>query len=190
MEPNPLPALVAAMAGTGLAPIVVYVPLVVAISAVLAAIFPQPASNSPWFPLRRLLDLLAMNVGSARNLPSAPASTSSSTLPAVLLAFGLAASVCACSTAQNAQIVSDVQTASVVAAQDARLFCAVATPAGPLVVSVANAAGAPVVATGTATAIVNAACGAINGIPVAPPATGSVVPMVAASVPNGTPTKS
>ncbi len=190
MEPNPIPALVAALSGTGLAPFVVYVPLVVAVSAVLAAILPQPATGSPWYPARRLLDMLAMNVGSARNLQSVPGSTSSSPLLGVLLAFGLAAGLGACTAAQNAQIASDVQTANAVAVQDARLFCAVATPAGPLVVSVANAAGAPVVATGTATAIVNAACGAINGIPVIPPATGTVVPTVAASLPSGTPTKS
>jgi hypothetical protein len=69
MESSPIAALVAALTGTPLAPLAVYVPLIIAVSAVLAAILPVPPPGSPWLPLRRLLDLLAFNVGTARNLP-------------------------------------------------------------------------------------------------------------------------
>ena len=70
MDPNPFAALIAALSGTALAPLAVYVPLLVAVAAMLAAVLPQPAPDSPWVPLRKLLDLAAMNVGAAKNLPS------------------------------------------------------------------------------------------------------------------------
>jgi hypothetical protein len=70
---NPIAALITALAGTPLAPVAVYAPLVIAVSAVLAAILPQPVAGSPWAPARKLLDLLALNVGSARNAPKAEA---------------------------------------------------------------------------------------------------------------------
>jgi hypothetical protein len=67
MESSPIAALVAALSGTPLAPLAVYAPLVIAVAAVLAAILPTPGTGSPWLPVRKLLDLLAFNVGSARN---------------------------------------------------------------------------------------------------------------------------
>ena len=70
MENSPITALVAALAGTPLAPLSVYVPLVIAIAAVLAAILPRPPAGSPWCPARQLLDLLAFNVGAAKNAPT------------------------------------------------------------------------------------------------------------------------
>ena len=191
MESNQIQSLIAALVGVNLASVASYVPLAIAVSAILAAILPQPNVNSPWVPVRKLIDLLAMNIGSAKNateISSATASHSSSL--GVLVAFGCTLSLVACSAAQNAQFVSDVQSANAIAVQDARLFCAVATPTGPLVVALADSAGAPVVATGTAATVVKAACGAISGIPVSPPNVGAVVPTVAASVPDGTPTRS
>ncbi len=67
MESSPIAALVAALSGTPLAPVAVYVPLAIAVAAILAAILPTPAPGSPWLPARKLLDLMAFNVGSARN---------------------------------------------------------------------------------------------------------------------------
>lgn len=114
---------------------------------------------------------------------------------AIANTLGMLAAICvsavalsACSPTQQAQVAANIQTANAVALQDARLFCAVATPAGPTIVAIASAAGAPVVATGTAKLVVDAACAAANGIPVAPPAIGTVVPTVAAPVAAGTPT--
>ena len=187
MEPNPISALVAALAGTSLAPLAVYAPLIVTCAAILAAILPQPVAGSPWKPARRLLDLLAMNIGAAKNISAPGAPPTSLTTGALFIAFAVA-SLAGCSATQNAQVVADIQTANTVAIQDARLFCAVATPAGPVVVAVANAAGAPVIATGTAQVVVNAACAAANGIPVVPPPVGSTVATVAAVVAPGTPT--
>ncbi len=82
MESSPIAALVTALAGTPLAPLAVYLPLVIAVSAVLAAILPTPASGSPWLPARKLLDLLAFNVGSARNVvPAATSANAQGTTP-------------------------------------------------------------------------------------------------------------
>ena len=188
MEANPIPALIAALSAVGFDHLALYAPLVVAASAVLAAILPQAQPTSPWAPVRKLLDLLALNVGAARNAP--PTSSSPSTPAAiqnlmVLGAFSLLLAACSASslTTNNAQLTADIQAANTVLAQDARLFCAVATPAGPLVVAVADAAGAPVVATGTAKAVVDTACAAANGIPVVPPAVGSPVVTVATPIP-------
>ena len=72
MQANAIPALLSAVAGTPLAPFAVYLPFVIAISAVLAAILPVPAADSRWMPARKLLDLLAMNVGSAKNVTKEP----------------------------------------------------------------------------------------------------------------------
>jgi hypothetical protein len=187
MEPNLISALVAALANTSLAPLAVYAPLVVTVAAVLAAILPQPTSDSPWQPARRLIDLLAMNVGAAKNASNAGAVTSTSTVMGLFISCALA-SLAGCSAAQNAQVVANLQNVNTVAVQDARLFCAVATPAGPVVVAVANAAGAPVIATGTAQIVVNSACAAVNGIPVIAPPVGSPVATVAALVAPNTPT--
>ncbi len=187
MESNPILALVTALADTRLAPFAVYAPLIVSLAALLAAILPQPAEGSPWKPARRLLDLLAMNVGSAKNSVSTSDVIRTPTTINILLISALA-SLAACSSAQNDKVMADIQKANTVAVQDARLFCAVATPAGPVVVAVANAAGAPVIATGTAAAVVAAACAAANGIPVVPPPVGSNVATVAAVVAPDTPT--
>ncbi len=40
---------------------------VVGVSSILAAILPNPEPGSPWAKARGLLDMLAMNVGRARN---------------------------------------------------------------------------------------------------------------------------
>lgn len=73
METNPLTAFVAALANTSLAPLAAYLPLVVSVAALLAAILPNPAPGSSWFPLRKLLDLLALNIGTAKNTTNGPA---------------------------------------------------------------------------------------------------------------------
>ena len=192
MEANPIPALIAALSAVGLDRLALYAPLIVACAAVLAAILPQAQTSSPWAPMRKLLDLLAMNVGAARNAP--PSSSSPSTPTAiqnlfVLGVFSLSLTACSASslTTNNAQLTADIQAANTVAVQDARLFCAVVTPTGPLVVAVADAAGAPVVATGAAKAVVDTACAAANGIPVVPPAVGSPVVTVAAPIPPASP---
>lgn len=185
MEANPIPALVSALAAAGLGQIAIYAPLVIAAAAVLAAVLPQPVAGSSWAPARRLLDLLAMNIGSAKN--ASGSTGGGSTAAGVIAAFCVGClSLTACSaqqmTAGNSTVVADIQAANAVVVQDARLFCAVATPAGPLVVSVANAAGAPIVATGAAKVAVDLACAAANGIPVSPPAVGTAVPTVTTAI--------
>jgi len=191
MEENPIPALIAALSAVGLGQIALYAPLVVAFAAVLAAILPQPQPDSSWAPVRKLLDLLAMNFGAARNASQTSSTPPSSVVQSIFVFSFAALSLVACSasslTATNAQLTTDIQAANTVAVQDARLFCAVATPTGPLVVAVANAAGVPVVATGTAKVVVDTACAAANGIPVVPPAVGSPVVTVAAPIPPASP---
>ena len=182
MEINPIPALVSALADAGLGQIAMYSPVVIAASAVLAAVLPHPAADSLWAPARRLLDLLAMNVGSAKNASGGSGSGSAAVgMIAALCVGGLGLAACSAQqmAADNSAIVADVQAVNSVVVQDTRLFCAVATPSGPLVVSVANAAGVPIVATGAAKTAVDIACAAANGIPVAPPAVGTTVPTVA-----------
>jgi hypothetical protein len=185
METNPIPALMSALAAAGLGKIVMYAPVVVAVAAVLAATLPQPAANSPWRSARRLLDLLAMNVGAAKNASSGAGGASPPISVIAMFCLG-ALGLSACSAPQiaaaNATAVADVQAVNAVVVQDARLFCAVATPTGPLVVAVANAAGAPIIATGAAQAAVNTACAAANGIPVSPPAVGTSVPTVTTTI--------
>lgn len=66
-------ALVSLMHALGLD---VYVPValaVIGVAASLAAILPHPAPGSPWVIPRKLLDLAAMNTGSAKNAtPTTP----------------------------------------------------------------------------------------------------------------------
>ena len=63
-----------------------------------------------------------------------------------------------------------------------QLFCAKATPEGALVVALLDALGVPVIVTNKAASIVAAACAAIDGIPVVPPASPATAPQVAAPV--------
>jgi len=88
-------------------------------------------------------------------------------LGAVLLALG-------CTPAQTTR-----------AKADGQLFCAAATPAGPLVVAIEDAAGVPVVVTGMESAGVKAVCAVINAIPAEPPADITNAPVVAVAVPAG-----
>lgn len=63
-----------------------------------------------------------------------------------------------------------------------QLFCAKATPTGPLVVALANDSGVPVKVTGKSSQVVADACAVIGAIPVSPPAAAATAPMVAAPV--------
>jgi hypothetical protein len=72
MESNSVVALVAALSNTPLAPIVVYIPLAMAVAAVLAAVLPRPAAGSGWAPARAALDAVAMNFGNAKNVAAPP----------------------------------------------------------------------------------------------------------------------
>ena len=63
-----------------------------------------------------------------------------------------------------------------------QLFCARATPAGPLVVALADAAGVPVAVSGLASDLVAADCALISAIPVTPPANPAAAPTVAAPI--------
>ncbi len=67
METNSVAALMAALAGTPLAPMMVYLPLIVAVAGVFATFLPQAAPGSLWAAPRAALDLVAMNFGNARN---------------------------------------------------------------------------------------------------------------------------
>ena len=79
MESNGVVALVAALSDTPLAPLVVYIPLAMAVAALLAAVLPHPAPDSPWAPARAALDVVAMNFGNAKNAtPPKPADPTNS----------------------------------------------------------------------------------------------------------------
>ena len=69
MDPNPVIALLYALGDTPLKSLAPWVPVVMAAAAVLAAMLPQPAPGSKWAPARKLLDMLAANVGHAANAP-------------------------------------------------------------------------------------------------------------------------
>lgn len=99
------------------------------------------------------------------------------TRPAILSAVALAVAlaVAGCSASQLATVERVVA--------NGQLYCAKATASGPLVIALANAAGVPVTVTGRTAAYVQAACGVIGAIPVAPPASPALAPVVAASVP-------
>jgi hypothetical protein len=56
-----------AAAGVSPAAVATYAPLVSAVASLLSAIFPAPAEGSRWVPVRRILDILAMNFGHATN---------------------------------------------------------------------------------------------------------------------------
>ncbi len=77
MESNSVNALMAALSETPLAPLVVYLPLVMGVAALLATVLPRPQPGSPWAPARAALDLVAMNFGQATNakLPKPPPET-------------------------------------------------------------------------------------------------------------------
>lgn len=96
---------------------------------------------------------------------------------AVLGAFELVG--CALTPAQDAEVTKVVTQTTAQAKAGAQLFCAVHTVTGDIVVGLIDAgataaagtaAPAIIAATGASKAFVNAACGAINGIPVSPPA--------------------
>ena len=67
MDASSLLALLTALGDTPLKAFAPWVPVIMATSAVLAAVLPQPAPDSKWAPARKLLDMLASNVGHATN---------------------------------------------------------------------------------------------------------------------------
>jgi hypothetical protein len=89
-----------------------------------------------------------------------------------LATFGAAFALDGCTVATQQRVVVDGQ-----------LFCARATPAGPLIVAIADAAGVPVVVTGMASSAVAAICAVIAAIPVTPPANPAQAPVVAVALP-------
>ncbi len=108
-----------------------------------------------------------------------------------ILAAGLVTLAgCTLSSGQTAALTSAAATAASAApaptgtlatiVTDGQLFCA----QRGAVVALADLAGAPVIAEGASSAYVAAACAVIGAVPVAPPATGTTVPVVAAAVPT------
>ena len=89
-----------------------------------------------------------------------------------------ASMIAGCTVAEQQQA-KDIGAKVVVAGQ---LFCAKATPTGPLIVALATAVGVPVVVTGATSESVQIACAVIGGIPVSPPVELTTVPVVAANV--------
>lgn len=67
MDANPVIALIYALGDTPLKALGPWLPVVMATAAVLAAMLPQPAPGSKWEPARKLLDMMAVNVGHATN---------------------------------------------------------------------------------------------------------------------------
>jgi hypothetical protein len=135
-----LTTLLAALAATPLAGAVPYVTAAIAAASVLDAALPQPKAGSLWLPLRKVISLLAGNVGHAANAeqtPKGPAASppSPSALGIAFVLAGLAGTVAACSPAELATAVSDVDKgvaiacADYAAARPAVAIIAAATPA-------------------------------------------------------------
>jgi len=76
---------------------------------------------------------------------------------------------------------STVATLTNEAVTDGQLFC---SPAGKAIVAMVSPSGAAILAKGQTATYVNAACAAINAIPVPPPPTGTVVPTATVAVPS------
>ncbi len=99
----------------------VYLPLVLSIiglASAVAAILPQPQPGSSWVVMRKLLDLVAMNVGAARNIAPSASSPMPPSIPmamACLLCIGLVLSACT-STPTVAQRIYAAEQAYTVAA--------------------------------------------------------------------------
>ena len=83
-----------------------------------------------------------------------------------------AASLAACTPAQQSKALADGQ-----------LFCALATAQGPLVVAIADVAGAPVSVIGMTKAAVDGVCAQLAAVPVTPPANPTAAPVVAVALP-------
>lgn len=156
MEQNPIILIVQAISGTYLAPVSAYVPIVIAVAAVLAAILPRPVEGSPWGPARKLLDLMAMNIGNARNTTQSGSAGGGNPL-SLLCLFVAASLITGCSTSQDAVVAADVQSADRVISTGVQLACDVDVDAVQID-TVASAAGAKLapainVATDTAAAL-------------------------------------
>lgn len=101
-----MPDIITVVVGLLPADYFVYLTIAVAVASALDAALPQPAADSPWYWPRRLVSLVAVNVGHAVNvrqprrdgpgLPPSPLSL----LFAVLLVGALALPLGACSGAQ------------------------------------------------------------------------------------------
>jgi len=139
MDQNPVALLVTALQGTSLAPVAVYLPIIVAIAAILAAILPQPVEGSPWLPARKLLDMLAFNMGNAKNTPQA-GKPGTGIVPSMVLVVAASVITSACSAQQNVTLTADAQATSQVVAADSRLACQLNADASTVLSSV-EAAG-------------------------------------------------
>jgi len=163
----------------------VYAPVILAViglASALAAILPVPQAGSNWGAARAALDLIACNIGQARNAshtpgapatPATPNSSPNSTktgakLGAIML---LAGTIAACTSTERASVTTAIT--------DGQLYCATATASGPLIVALAEAAGAPISVIGKTAATVSQLCGVISAIPVVPPADKAATPVVA-----------
>ena len=56
--------------------VVTYAPVVISAAAAGAAVTPQGAPGTVWYDIRGIINLLALNVGNAKNAPTNPAATS------------------------------------------------------------------------------------------------------------------
>ena len=198
-----LPSLIALLATVPyVGPFLPYIPLVCGLAAIIDAVVPPPPEGSPWVGARKVVHMMALNIGYARNaVPSGaiPASVAekATEMRAVTAAVESAAGELAQRAEGKPEAVKIVPVLALLAAGlalsacttanrivvDGQLFCATATAAGPLVVALANASGAPVIVTGAAAADVAAACRVIGAIPVSPPPNPAAAPVVAAVLP-------
>lgn len=87
----------------------------------------------------------------------------------VLIAFCITADIAGCTAIQTNKAIVDGQ-----------LFCAKATPLGPLTVALATALGGPISVIGLGADLVASMCATINAIPVTPPPNPEMAPVVAA----------
>ena len=143
MEPDLTNAIMAIIPAS----LAAYIPYVVLAAAILAAVLPQPPAGSPWESARKLLDIVALNVGHSRN-SSASQSSNNNTPPVSIIVLVLALSLGACTTAQ-------LQNEAVRLAAINQIVCSVDATVQPILVPLA-AAVTVAVDPGTAPAVAGA----------------------------------
>ena len=181
---------IAALQGVpALGPCLPWLILAAAICAAVATILPAPAPTAPvwWVIVYRAINLVALNVGRARNADDAAAKRAGLQILALLLAAPLAA--CGAdgqlTPAGKAAVSTAVTLAEAMAAQNAtvaavveggQLFCR-----GSIgIVALLKAGQQPTSVIGRGAGLVADACATIGAVPVSPPPNPGAVPVVVA----------
>jgi hypothetical protein len=177
-------------------PVLPYVPLVIALAAVVAPFVAPPTSSTGAYAMfYALLNWAAFNKGHATNATAPTASVVSATTKASLLALCIAAmGLSACTPAEQTQVAGAATTLATVAAAEnttvaklvtkGALFCqknlgTIETATGAAqVVAVATGQGVAASVLNQSATAVAATCAVLNAVPVPPPAAPETTPVV------------